>query len=170
MKTPPKHKAYTRVRNGNVQHVVVTKEYPRVCVNCGRRFTASQKTMRFCQIPCSRQWMRAIYKTTKTWVHKMEAIETLGGVCKDCGYKDDLRALQFDHILPKLHGNISTLFAGSWERIAEELERCELVCANCHYIRTHERKTWSHGKLKKVYYQEEGWEGATQEEEGQEEG
>src|SRR5262249_2796711 len=28
----------------------------------------------------------------------------------------------------------------SWERIAEEIAKCDVVCANCHRIRTHERR------------------------------
>jgi hypothetical protein len=29
----------------------------------------------------------------------------------------------------------------SWKAIKKEIEKCEVVCANCHRIRTHDRLT-----------------------------
>lgn len=64
--------------------------------------------------------------------------------CTDCGYKDHAEALQFDHLpqYPKSF-NLSQTIALS--RITEtelldELAKCEVVCANCHAIRTAERR------------------------------
>lgn len=61
--------------------------------------------------------------------------------CTDCGITD-IRVLEFDH-LPQ-HGktaNVSSMLGGgwSWKRILEEIAKCEIVCANCHRIRTIER-------------------------------
>lgn len=58
--------------------------------------------------------------------------------CIDCGYSD-IRALQFDHRNPKEKRNeISTMASSaySWEAILEEIAKCDIVCANCHSIRT----------------------------------
>lgn len=62
-------------------------------------------------------------------------------VCTDCANSDP-RVLEFDH-LPgheKLH-EISKLLSGgySWATIEDEIKKCEVVCANCHRIRTIER-------------------------------
>ena len=59
--------------------------------------------------------------------------------CKDCGTRD-FRVLEFDHLRDK-KANIATLIAGgcSIKTIKEEMRKCEVVCANCHRIRTYER-------------------------------
>lgn len=64
--------------------------------------------------------------------------------CADCGYRAHPAALQFDHLPGSTkRGKISSLSRYSWERIAEELAKCEVVCANCHAIRTVTR--WQEG-------------------------
>ena len=59
--------------------------------------------------------------------------------CVDCG-KRDLAVLEFDHVRPKAMG-ISVLIADGWSitRIRQEIELCEVVCANCHRCRTASR-------------------------------
>jgi hypothetical protein len=58
--------------------------------------------------------------------------------CVDCGYKSNVIALEFDH-LPEhpLKARIANLF--KMEDINAEMEKCEVVCANCHKIRTAQR-------------------------------
>lgn len=57
--------------------------------------------------------------------------------CKDCGYNEHHVALQFDHISGDKKFNVST--AGSLRAFYEEAKKCEVVCANCHMIRTYAR-------------------------------
>src|ERR1700759_2334328 len=66
------------------------------------------------------------------------AIEFLGGKCLDCGCKDK-RVLEFDHVFAKREHCISLIITRKWEVIEAELRKCELVCANCHMIRTYNR-------------------------------
>lgn len=60
--------------------------------------------------------------------------------CVDCGNKD-FRVLDFDHIGPKTITPTKMLQKG-WgkERMLEEIKHCEIRCANCHRIVTHERR------------------------------
>lgn len=62
------------------------------------------------------------------------------GFCKDCG-EDNPLVLSFDHLHSK-EFNISDAprNALSLGRIKEEIAKCELVCLNCHAIRTHNRR------------------------------
>lgn len=60
--------------------------------------------------------------------------------CKDCDRIFEHYIMEFDHVLPILHGRVMTLIRQSWHRIREELERVELVCANCHRRRTWKRR------------------------------
>ncbi len=60
--------------------------------------------------------------------------------CKDCGTQDS-RVLEFDHLGDKKF-NVSRAVSGStrsWNSIKKEIDKCEVVCANCHRIRTQER-------------------------------
>jgi len=55
--------------------------------------------------------------------------------CVDCGETNPM-VLEFDHLRDKTN-NVSRLVLGyPWARILEEIEKCEVVCANCHRIRT----------------------------------
>lgn len=57
--------------------------------------------------------------------------------CIDCGF-NDWRILQFDHVSGTKRNEISTMVttAYSWQSILQEIDKCEIVCPNCHHIRT----------------------------------
>jgi hypothetical protein len=61
--------------------------------------------------------------------------------CPDCGKTKASFLMDFDHIEKKV-ANVATLvLAGvTLKRLKEEIARCEIVCANCHHIRTYERR------------------------------
>lgn len=61
--------------------------------------------------------------------------------CVDCGYKKNAYALQFDHVGNDKKSGVSDLICRDygWATIMKEIEKCEIVCANCHAIRTKER-------------------------------
>ena len=58
--------------------------------------------------------------------------------CAGCGYKDHWVALQFDHIVPKKRKGPAINSGWSMKRIKEELSKCQVLCANCHSIKTHD--------------------------------
>jgi len=58
--------------------------------------------------------------------------------CADCGYNADPAALEFDHVRGVKAGKNPNVI-GSWRRFFEEIEKCDVVCANCHAIRTRDR-------------------------------
>lgn len=63
--------------------------------------------------------------------------------CADCGYADHPEALEFDHLPghPKRFAITSAIFSGfSFAAIFEEIEHTEVVCANCHRLRTKVRR------------------------------
>lgn len=57
-----------------------------------------------------------------------------GGKCQCCGYNRYVGALEFHHINSeeKDFGISAKGYTRSWERVKEELDKCILVCANCH--------------------------------------
>ncbi len=61
--------------------------------------------------------------------------------CADCGYRGHPAALQFDH-LPGFEKRYKvSLMLGAYQLhvIVAEIAKCEVVCGNCHAIRTAER-------------------------------
>lgn len=66
---------------------------------------------------------------------KIRCVEYLGGRCKKCGYDRCLRALQFHHIHREDKAEaLYVLIANNrpWDVIVLELEKCVLLCSNCH--------------------------------------
>ena len=65
---------------------------------------------------------------------KQKAINYKGGRCAKCGYKTDNSALEFHHVdASSKEFNISKYALGKpWEEIKTELNKCILLCANCH--------------------------------------
>jgi 5-methylcytosine-specific restriction endonuclease McrA len=57
-----------------------------------------------------------------------------GGSCMICGYKNCQRSLSFHHLNPKEKDfDLSSRgLTRSWERIKKEIDKCVLLCANCH--------------------------------------
>lgn len=65
---------------------------------------------------------------------KLMAIKYKGGKCQVCGYNKYPGGLDLHHIDPKIK-SFSIGHRGytrSWEKVKEELNKCVLVCANCH--------------------------------------
>ena len=49
--------------------------------------------------------------------------------------------MDFDHTIGKKLFNIGfEAKSGRWSAVIKEIEKCDLVCANCHRIREHDRR------------------------------
>ena len=59
--------------------------------------------------------------------------------CSDCNISDP-RVLEFDHLpMYEKKFDIARAIAGStrsWNSILTEIKKCDIVCSNCHKIRT----------------------------------
>lgn len=62
--------------------------------------------------------------------------------CADCGYREHPAALEFDHLpgTEKRWTIARATFLLPLDQLLEEIEKCEVVCANCHAIRTASRR------------------------------
>jgi len=65
---------------------------------------------------------------------KLMSIKYKGGKCVKCGYDKCVAALEFHHLdsTIKDFGIGSKGYTRSWEKVKIELDKCELVCSNCH--------------------------------------
>ncbi len=59
--------------------------------------------------------------------------------CVDCGETDPV-VLEFDHLRDKLFDIGQKLAVRSWTSVLAEIEKCEVVCVNCHRRRTARRR------------------------------
>lgn len=67
---------------------------------------------------------------------KIEALKLKLGCCQ-CGYKDHPHALQWDHIDPSTKSdNVPQYYAGGLKRLFKEIRKCQVLCANCHSIKS----------------------------------
>ena len=63
---------------------------------------------------------------------KAKAVEYKGGKCFECGYSKCLAALVFHHTDPKQKDFGISGKCRTWEKIRPELDKCQLLCHNCH--------------------------------------
>lgn len=57
--------------------------------------------------------------------------------CADCGYSGHHVALDFDHVQGEKSFNVCN--AKSINSAKIEIQKCEIVCSNCHRIRSYNR-------------------------------
>ena len=60
--------------------------------------------------------------------------------CTDCGQQYPYFVMDFDHIANKSFTISQSLPLYSLKRLKDEVAKCEVVCANCHRMRTHEHR------------------------------
>ncbi len=79
------------------------------------------------------EYMREAVKKRRKKLREM-AREYAGGKCAVCGYAKCSRALSFHHLDPKKKdfGVAAKGLTRSWEKIKNEIDKCILLCANCH--------------------------------------
>lgn len=92
---------------------------------------------------------QTVYKRDWSRQRRSQALYLLGGKCKRCGTAE---RLEFDHIDPKEKSfAIGKFGSHSWEDILKELDKCQLLCHDCHVIKTKEdRPVPDHGTWAKI--------------------
>lgn len=72
---------------------------------------------------------RGVYNRT----NKELALEYKGNKCQCCGYDKCIAALEFHHLDPSAKDpNFVRMKNGQFEKMKPELDKCILVCSNCH--------------------------------------
>lgn len=59
--------------------------------------------------------------------------------CEDCKQTFPPVCMDFDHVRGEKTCSVSALRTMKWERVLNEIAKCDLVCSNCHRIRTKKR-------------------------------
>lgn len=122
----------------------------RACLKCGTDISDKKETARYCSERCSRRAheKRRRKKSNATLARRMERqrayVHSLKQApCVDCGGKFPPICMDFDHRDPtKKKWGVGNMINISMERIKAEAAKCDLVCANCHRIRTAKQQGW----------------------------
>ena len=108
----------------------------KICSKCKQELTVDKFYER-CDRPGKYQSLckKCLYQyQSERWINKkIKAVKKYGGQCIKCGYNKNYAALQFHHRNPEEK-------EFSWKKarmltqskIDIELEKCDLLCANCH--------------------------------------
>lgn len=70
----------------------------------------------------------------RRFISKKKGIELLGGKCSKCGFDKNIIALEFHHKDDNKEFSISKIYNKSWNVVKNEIEKCILLCSNCHRI------------------------------------
>lgn len=120
-----------------------------ICTKCGIH-PIRNKTSSYCK-KCHNNYQKDYYKRNPTSILDSSrkqskiirkiVIDLKNKPCTDCKNTYPYFVMDFDHIKGKKRFNISeaTQKYRSIPRLMEEIAKCELVCANCHRIRTYGR-------------------------------
>lgn len=63
---------------------------------------------------------------------KVNLVNYKGGKCEKCGYDKCIRSLEFHHLDPNEKDFTISGKSWSFERLKKEVDKCILVCSNCH--------------------------------------
>lgn len=99
-----------------------------ICEKCSREYDYDPgvgHTKKLCNSCAVNKWRTGF---------KKKCADYLGGKCVQCGYNKCLAALHFHHRDPKTKSfGIGAGHCREWSTIIEELKKCDLLCANCHF-------------------------------------
>lgn len=99
----------------------------RICGICHKEFVVD-KSKGNSGLVCVR--CRQLYRVREL---KSRAVKYKGGKCQKCGYDKCIEALEFHHRDPlQKEFAISGSYNVSWDKIKHELDKCDILCANCH--------------------------------------
>ena len=123
--------ALYRVKVGGCDNMVMQE--PKICVKCNQLFYPKKqaKTRRYCYncIPEESAGPIDTRRKIKQW-----GLDYKGKQCQCCGYNTCIEALDFHHIdeSTKLFSLSDHNLKLDWPMIKEELDKCIVVCSNCH--------------------------------------
>lgn len=83
-----------------------------------------------------------IYRDSRNKIRNeiLEYIRKIKDVpCLDCGVKYPYYVMDFDHLRDKKFNLHLAARTGSIRQVKEEIVKCEVLCSNCHRIRTWKR-------------------------------
>lgn len=109
------------------------------CVQCNAVLRFNQ--LLYCSSSCKSTHSETVNQSTykcqqgRALARKVSFVNKLGGKCEKCGYNKNLAALIFHHLDPRqktIPLDARNLSNRKESKLLEELEKCSLLCQNCH--------------------------------------
>jgi hypothetical protein len=136
------------------------------CARCGQEKSLNDFAKKrrndhqpYCR-PCQAEYHREHYRKNSA-AYMAAAKRRLGRMrellriakdkpCADCGLRYPYYVMDFDHrVAEEKQANITEFLYFSEEALRQEIDKCDVVCANRHRQRTFERKHWLTKRPKK---------------------
>ena len=115
---------------------LATKQELKTCIMCRELFPRTKdffyvensgKVGSYCR-PCS-----AKERTIRIQKTKQKCVDYKGGCCQACGFSKHNSALEFHHLDPSQKDfGIGSKTSKPFESLKAELDKCALLCSNCH--------------------------------------
>ena len=105
------------------------------CKICSKFITDNSKGREICGV---------CYTSVRRYKFKKQAVEYKGGRCEKCNWKGDTSGFDFHHLDPtkkEFELSAKLIATMSWEKIQNELDKCQLLCALCHRLEHSENKS-----------------------------
>ncbi len=74
------------------------------------------------------------HKKTQAFIELLKAMP-----CEDCGGTFPPECMDYDHVRGRKHAGIAHMKRYALPKLLAEILKCDLVCANCHRVRTRKR-------------------------------
>jgi hypothetical protein len=119
------------------------RQYKLMCQTCSSEFDGYHSTNKFCSSRCSSKSDKRKESTKNYAAKRRTKIQEykLSKGCAICGYNKHPAALDFAHLEQKTKSfNISQDPKRKWEDTLKEIEKCRVLCRNCHAVETIENK------------------------------
>lgn len=119
------------------------RKYNLVCQTCLSGFAGYHSTNKFCSAKCSANSSIRKEATKKFATKRRNIIQEykLNKGCAICGYNKHPAALDFDHLEQNTKSfNISQDPKRKWEDTLKEIDKCRVLCRNCHAVETVEKR------------------------------
>jgi hypothetical protein len=114
------------------------------CITCGTSFDPARPWQKYCSSKCRAHNPAKSLSTQKYQRSRREFINKIKieKGCAKCGYAVHPAALDFNHISGVKLFSVSQDPKIALVKLLAEIDKCEILCANCHRIYTYENRHW----------------------------
>ena len=121
-----------RLRNNTMEKAIPahkTKEFRKKCEDRWNEWRRINNRIKSVRVYSAKKIQ---YQRLQRHRLKLKMVNFKGGKCELCGYSENLAVLGFHHRDSKKKEFQLSRCVRKWEHILPELEKCTLLCINCH--------------------------------------
>ena len=145
-----KHILCSRCKWRKIKDTSLLREGTKLCVGCKiekdfKYFHGYSKLCNSCRYKKDKPFLDPVKMEIRNKRHQKKIRDEINFLkestpCTDCNLLWPSYVMQFDHLKDKSFGIGARVSSIGRVKLWNEIAKCEIVCANCHFIRTHNRK------------------------------